>query len=114
LVRVGVTKAKLLEPLQTSTVKVNPDALVIGAGIAGESHAGSIDAAYEMADAKIKRGAKIVVVDIDPVEHKKNTVRIDLFINADAGKFISSLSKKTKPFDIKDLITRIQKILNNS
>jgi len=40
---------------------------------------------------KFGREAKIVVVDIDPVEHKKNTVRIDLFINADAGKFIRAL-----------------------
>jgi acetolactate synthase-1/2/3 large subunit len=39
------------------------------------------------------RGAKKVVIDIDPVEHKKNTVKIDLFINSDIGKFLSSLGK---------------------
>ena len=38
------------------------------------------------------REAKIIVVDIDPVEHKKNTVRIDRFVNADAGSFIKALS----------------------
>jgi len=38
------------------------------------------------------RGAKKVVVDIDPLEHKKNTIKIDLFINADAKKFLESVS----------------------
>ncbi len=35
LIRSGVAKAKLLEPLESSTVPVIPEALVIGAGIAG-------------------------------------------------------------------------------
>ncbi|MFH1013413.1 MAG: CoB--CoM heterodisulfide reductase iron-sulfur subunit A family protein [Thermoplasmatota archaeon] len=35
LVRSGVAKAKLLEPLESSTVSVIPEALVIGGGIAG-------------------------------------------------------------------------------
>lgn len=39
------------------------------------------------------REAKIVVVDIDPEEHKKKTVRIDLFINADVKNFL----EKAKP-----------------
>ena len=39
------------------------------------------------------REARIVVVDIDPVEHKKNTVRIDHFVHADAKYFISKLIK---------------------
>lgn len=34
------------------------------------------------------REAKLVVVDIDPKEHKKNTVRIDHFINDDAKAFL--------------------------
>lgn len=38
------------------------------------------------------READIVVVDIDPVEHRKNTVKVDLFINSDAGKFFEMLS----------------------
>lgn len=38
------------------------------------------------------REAKVVVADIDPIEHQKNTVKIDLFINADAGKFLDALS----------------------
>lgn len=37
------------------------------------------------------REAKIVVVDIDPVEHRKNTVSIDLFINADARRFLEAM-----------------------
>lgn len=38
------------------------------------------------------REAKVIVVDIDPIEHKKNTVRIDLFINADAKIFLQKIS----------------------
>lgn len=37
------------------------------------------------------REAKIVVIDLDPVEHKKNTVKIDLFINSDICNFLRSL-----------------------
>ncbi|HEX9972772.1 MAG TPA: thiamine pyrophosphate-dependent enzyme, partial [bacterium] len=43
------------------------------------------------------REAKIIVVDIDPEENKKNTVRIDHFINADAGKFLKKLQKIKSP-----------------
>ncbi|HNW39846.1 MAG TPA: thiamine pyrophosphate-binding protein [Candidatus Omnitrophota bacterium] len=39
------------------------------------------------------RKAKVIVVDIDPVEHKKNTVKIDLLINADIDNFLKSLPK---------------------
>jgi len=39
------------------------------------------------------REAKKIVVDIDPVEHKKNTVKIDLFINSDIGNFLKSLKR---------------------
>lgn len=35
------------------------------------------------------REAKVVVIDIDPVEHQKKTIRIDLFINAEIKKFLS-------------------------
>jgi acetolactate synthase-1/2/3 large subunit len=38
------------------------------------------------------REAKIIVVDIDPIEHKKNTIHIDFFINADAKKFLQKIS----------------------
>jgi acetolactate synthase-1/2/3 large subunit len=34
------------------------------------------------------RAAKVVVVDIDPVEHQKGTVRIDLLIDSDALEFL--------------------------
>ncbi len=46
---------------------------------------------------KFAREAKILVVDIDSVEHKKNTVRIDLFINADAKQFLKSLKINNLP-----------------
>lgn len=39
------------------------------------------------------REANIVVVDIDKSSHKKNTIRIDLFIQGDAKEFIEELSK---------------------
>lgn len=45
------------------------------------------------------REAKIIVIDIDAEEHKKNTVRIDKFINADAGKFIKAISSTIKSKD---------------
>ena len=37
------------------------------------------------------REAEIVVVDIDPFEHQKPTIKIDKFINADAKCFLDSL-----------------------
>lgn len=39
------------------------------------------------------RGAKIFVIDIDPDEHKKNTVHIDKIFNADAKDAIKKLAK---------------------
>ena len=38
------------------------------------------------------READLVVVDIDPDEHRKNTVKIDQFIHADVAEFFSRLS----------------------
>lgn len=46
---------------------------------------------------KFAREAKIVVVDIDAVEHKKNTVRIDKFIHADAKQFLRKIGA-AEPF----------------
>lgn len=37
------------------------------------------------------REAKVIVVDIDEYEHKKNTVKIDKIINADIKNFLSNL-----------------------
>ena len=37
------------------------------------------------------REAKLVVVDIDAEEHKKDTVKIDMFIHMDASQFISEI-----------------------
>ena len=55
---------------------------------------------YEM----FAREAKKVVVDIDPVEHKKKTIKIDLFINADIKEFLKSFSAKDIP-EIKEWST---------
>lgn len=38
------------------------------------------------------REASIVVVDIDPIEHKKNTIKIDHFIHSDAKTFLEKLT----------------------
>jgi len=38
------------------------------------------------------REAELVVVDIDPNEHRKNTVKIDQFIHSDVAEFFSRLS----------------------
>jgi len=38
------------------------------------------------------REAKIVVIDIDPIEHKKNTVRIDMLIRMDVRSFLQKLN----------------------
>ncbi|HBG78305.1 MAG TPA: hypothetical protein DDW84_05585 [Phycisphaerales bacterium] len=46
---------------------------------------------------KFARAAKIVVVDIDPVEHRKNTVKIDLFIQADAKIFLEKVNNSAIP-----------------
>lgn len=40
------------------------------------------------------REAKKVVIDIDPVEHKKKTIKIDLFIEADAKEFFKKFNPK--------------------
>lgn len=40
---------------------------------------------------KFAREATIVVVDVDPAEHAKHTVRIDTLIQADVGDFIQAL-----------------------
>lgn len=41
------------------------------------------------------REANLIVIDIDPVEHKKNTVKIDSFIHADAKRFLNQISART-------------------
>lgn len=43
---------------------------------------------------KFASNAKKVVVDIDPEEHKKKTIKIDLFINLDVKDFIEETIKK--------------------
>lgn len=56
LIRSGVAKAKLLEPLQSSSINVNPDAMVIGAGIAG------IQASLDLAN----QGFKVYLIEKEP------------------------------------------------
>lgn len=56
LVRAAVTKARLLEPLTTSKIKVTDAALVVGAGIAG------IQVALDLAE----EGHKVYLVEKDP------------------------------------------------
>lgn len=59
--------------------------------------------------AKFAREAKIIVVDIDEVEHSKNTVRIDQFVHADALDFIQKISI----YDIRPISTAwLDKVLH--
>ena len=44
---------------------------------------------------KFAREAKIIIIDIDPVEHQKNTVEIDRLIVSDVKKFLTDLCKKS-------------------
>ncbi len=41
---------------------------------------------------KFARGAKVIVIDIDQVEHSKNGVKIDRFICGDAGDFLRRIA----------------------
>ena len=43
------------------------------------------------------RESKLIVIDIDEHEHKKNTVNIDQFICADVGDFLENIEKKVMP-----------------
>jgi heterodisulfide reductase subunit A len=56
LVRGAIAKAKLLEPLERSKIKVNPNALVIGGGISG------IQSALDLAE----EGHKVYLVEKSP------------------------------------------------
>lgn len=47
------------------------------------------------------RDAKIVVIDIDKEEHKKDTVRVDKIINVDIKVFINSLLRRLRDKKIK-------------
>lgn len=55
---------------------------------------------------KFARAAKIIVVDIDPVEHAKNTVRIDKLIIADVKKFLIALMQENIRCANEDWIAR--------
>lgn len=55
---------------------------------------------------KFARDAKIIVVDIDKVEHSKNTVRIDRLILSDVKYFLIELMKRDFPEVRKDWIRK--------
>lgn len=44
---------------------------------------------------KFARAATVVVIDIDPIEHQKGTVFIDMFVQADAKDFLTKLAART-------------------
>lgn len=44
---------------------------------------------------KFARAAKIIVVDIDPQEHSKNTIKIDRLVISDIKNFLESLMKES-------------------
>lgn len=48
------------------------------------------------------RGAKKVIVDIDPAELKKPTVVPDIAVNADAGQFLTELDRELKNINLPD------------
>ncbi|KFN39361.1 MAG: hypothetical protein JU82_07535 [Sulfuricurvum sp. MLSB] len=55
------------------------------------------------------REAKLIVIDIDPVEHQKNTVEIDYFINNDVKNFFNEMNiQKATPPDRKKWIEKCQ------
>ncbi|MFA6129522.1 MAG: thiamine pyrophosphate-binding protein [Candidatus Omnitrophota bacterium] len=58
------------------------------------------------------REAKVIVVDIDPEEHKKKTIRIDKFVQADAGIFIKEIQKYFKKDGIGISKTWLARCLN--
>lgn len=43
---------------------------------------------------KFARAAKVIVVDIDPVEHSKNTIKIDRLVISDVKKFLKSIIRE--------------------
>lgn len=52
------------------------------------------------------RDAKTIVVDIDPIEHKKNSIRIDQFINADLKDFLNQLNELHLESNTNDWVSR--------
>ncbi len=55
---------------------------------------------------KFAREAEIIVVDIDPGEFKKETVKIDRFIHSDAKVFLEKLSEVEFNFKIEDWLIK--------
>lgn len=55
---------------------------------------------YEYAD--FAREAKLIVVDIDPETHQKETIKIHRFVQSDVGEMVSSLSAEAKGQSLPD------------
>lgn len=70
----------------------NADLLI---AIGTSLHVAVIGYEYEL----FARGAKTVVVDIDRTSHLKKTIDVDLFVNADAGEFLSAVKGCTAKID---------------
>lgn len=51
------------------------------------------------------RDAKTIVVDIDPVEHKKKSIRIDQFVHADLKNFIELLNESQFQLNTKEWVS---------
>ncbi|PKM99002.1 MAG: acetolactate synthase [Elusimicrobia bacterium HGW-Elusimicrobia-3] len=65
--------------------------LVVSVG--SSLHVGSIGYEYDL----FAPCAKKVVVDIDRTSHRKKTIKIDLYVNSDAGKFLGAALKAPRP-----------------
>lgn len=52
------------------------------------------------------RDAKVIVVDIDPKEHQKNTVRIDKFVNANLKNFFEKINQKEFNLNTNDWLSK--------
>ena len=52
------------------------------------------------------RDAQIIVVDIDPIEHKKKSIRIDQFVHADLKDFLGQLNESSFESNTNDWVSR--------
>lgn len=55
---------------------------------------------------KFARAAKVVVIDIDVIEHSKNTIKIDLLIQADIRQFFSYFNHKQIKVNCSDWVRK--------
>ena len=55
---------------------------------------------------KFARAAKKIVIDIDKIEHSKHKMKIDYFIESDAGKFVSALLEENIQLHINEWLDK--------